>query len=42
MIKTKTLLIIAALSSSLLHAQTKKLFNETPEQKEKRMAWWTP
>lgn len=41
MIKAKTFLIAATLSASLLQAQTKKLFNETPEQKEKRMAWWT-
>jgi alpha-L-fucosidase len=39
--KAKTLLIVAGLSVSLVKAQTKKLFNETPEQKEKRMARWT-
>jgi alpha-L-fucosidase len=39
--KTKTLLIASLLSASLLQAQTKKLSNETPAEKEKRMEWWT-
>ncbi|MCK7557448.1 alpha-L-fucosidase [Chitinophaga sedimenti] len=29
------------LVSTAASAQEKKLFSETPEQKEKRMAWWT-
>ena len=39
----KLKLIIAALlfQTMLLQAQTKKLFNETSEQKIKRMEWWT-
>ena len=41
MYKTGTLLIALLLSASLLQAQTKKLFSETPAEKEKRMEWWT-
>ena len=38
--KQKLLLLIALISFSLTYAQ-KKLGNETIEQKQKRMAWWT-
>lgn len=38
--KLKILLAGLLLLISVLNAQTKKIFNETPEQKEKRMAWW--
>lgn len=42
MIKRNTLLL-ALLTLLALHstAQEKRLFSETPEQKEKRLAWWT-
>lgn len=35
------LLIALCISLTSLHAQTKKLFNESEAGKEKRMAWWT-
>ncbi|MBZ4187471.1 alpha-L-fucosidase [Niabella beijingensis] len=37
----KMLLAITLLTASLLHAQPKQLSNETPDQKAKRMQWWT-
>ena len=39
--KLSTFLIALSLLSSTAHPQTKKLFTETPAEKEKRMAWWT-
>jgi alpha-L-fucosidase len=41
MLKTKTLLLVSMLSASLLQAQTKKLFNESTAEKDKRISWWT-
>lgn len=37
----KILLAIALTTTSLLHAQPKQLFKETPGEKAKRMEWWT-
>lgn len=37
----KMLLAITLLTTSLLHAQPKQLSDETPDQKAKRMQWWT-
>src|SRR6202008_2137481 len=38
----RTLFLLCSLLLSLqLSAQEKKIFNETPEQKQKRLAWWT-
>ena len=41
MYKLRALLIASIFSVSILQAQTKKLFNESTAEKERRMAWWT-
>jgi alpha-L-fucosidase len=39
--KLKLIVAVLLFQTMLLQAQTKKLFNETSEQKVKRMEWWT-
>src|SRR5687767_2577604 len=39
--KLKLIIVALLFQTMLLQAQTKKLFNETSEQKIKRMEWWT-
>ncbi|MGX5817842.1 alpha-L-fucosidase [Chitinophaga lutea] len=39
--RTTVLLALLALTIMRASAQEKKIFSETPEQKEKRLAWWT-